>query len=1163
MYNPCPTKMNKIAIKSKTEPIELTEPHVTPNALKVLNSRYLKKDERTGEVIEDPKGMYLRIASAVASAEETDEAVEEWTRTFYNIMATNKFVPNTPTVMNAGCRSGSLSACYLFAVEDSLDKIFDTLKNAAMTQKTGGGVGFAFSRLRPEGDLIKGSGGESPGPLCFIDIYSSSTESIQQGSAGRRGANMAVLSCTHPDLVEFICAKENLDRWNNFNVSVGVTDEWMKNAKERPKDRAKVKNPRTGKYAFLGKSNEGRRRSVIDYISYDEFDVTDGIDTDVEKFWTYGDILDLIIHKAWENAEPGLLFLDRSNETNQVPNLGEYEGTNPCLAKGSLVMTGSGYKRVEEFVIGDKILNADGNSRPIESIEKHENYPVFKVCFSDGSEQVVTEAHQFYAVKKSSMKSEKFFEPICLKDLEVGDCIRVSLGGMPNNQVEDRPEALSDREYGVMLGVVLGDGGWTDGQNKFLSISSHIDEEEWNTHLKSIFGEHKGERHKCSTGEYDKSIRYFYYKSSEAVSILEQSKIKKAKSIHKDIPEEYINSNEEFLSGLIDGLFSTDGNVSLGGSHPLVRFSSGSKDLAIAVKRILGLFNIHGRMYSYERDEHIIDGRKIKGNSLKHEVIISGRDITEFNKRIGLSHPKKKEALMKAAMFARSTNALRSTKIVNIEPFGFEDVYDLYEPVTDTWISEGIVSRGCGEQFLLPYSSCNLGSINLGKYIDNGDFDFTLFREDVKKCVRFLDNVVTVNNYPVPEIREMSDKERRIGLGVMGWADLLFRLGIRYGSDKSFELAGSIAYHLQDAAITESEELVSMEGKEPFGAWEGSRPQIDGLPKRRNSYVSTIAPTGTISIIAGCSGGIEPIFSLAFKRQVMKNKDGVPVVMNEIQNDFLKALKEEGLEEKLDEIVEHCMTHGTIQDCSLVSDEMKNVFVSARDVAPEEHVKMQAAWQQHIDNSVSKTINMPKSATENEVRMAYSLAWETGCKGITVYRDGSREMQPMALSVKKDVAPSPVKLDDVLPSIRVKQSSPFGNMHVNVVRDHDGRVREIFAQVGKAGEVINGDLEAICRLSSLYLRSGGEMERVINQLDGIGTSFQIPSAEGKVMSIADALAKALKKATNVPNQPEADVVTKYADTVFKLQCPSCDEVSVVKSEGCTSCLTPGCGWTAC
>lgn len=498
----------------------------------------------------------------------------------------------------------------------------------------------------------------------------------------------------------------------------------------------------------------------------------------------------------------------------------------------------------------------------------------------------------------------------------------------------------------------------------------------------------------------------------------------------------------------------------------------------------------------------------------------------------------------------------------------------------------------CGEQPLLPYEACNLGSINLAAFFKpRSDEEFTeridwrALRETVELSVRFLDDVVDANNYPTTEIHDATLATRKIGLGVMGFADLLFELGIPYDSEDAIELAERIGCYVRDAAWVASERLAEVRG--PFPTWKGSTWDTQQAGQSmRNAQVTTIAPTGTISIIAGCSSGIEPLFSLAFTRQVL---DGKKLV--EVNPVFAAALRKEFTQDKIDAVVELAAACGSIQDVPEVPAALKAVFRTAHDIAPEWHVRMQAAWQRHTDAAVSKTVNLPADASVQDVEKAYLSAYELKCKGITVYRDGARPLQPMALSavpVKNAPAEAlptparPIRLPEVIPSIRLRQATPFGNMHLHISVDPEtGLEREVFAQLGKGGDLANSDLEAICRLVSLILRSDGDIRTVIDQLEGIGSSLSVPSKDGRIKSLADGLAQALAKylaakqreglqallsgavkSLHPPKPQAAPVQPSQQETLFKIKCPDCDSAGTLAfQEGCLKCHA--CGYSLC
>jgi ribonucleoside-diphosphate reductase alpha chain len=460
----------------------------------------------------------------------------------------------------------------------------------------------------------------------------------------------------------------------------------------------------------------------------------------------------------------------------------------------------------------------------------------------------------------------------------------------------------------------------------------------------------------------------------------------------------------------------------------------------------------------------------------------------------------------------------------------------------------------CGEQPLLPYEACNLGSVNLGLFVRNAcspqaDMDWDRLLDAVLVAVRFLDDVIDANSYPLPEIGRMCKDNRKIGLGVMGFADALFKLGVPYDSEEGVAWGERLMKFVNEQAHQCSEELARQRGC--FPNWQGSVWHTRHNRMMRNAAVTTVAPTGTISIIADCSGGIEPMFSLAFMRNVLRGqvRDERPLV--EVNSTFRDVAQRRGFYS--DALLERIAREGTLAHIPEVPEDVKRVFVCAHDITPEWHMRMQAAFQRHCDSSISKTINFPQHATPGDVEKIYQLAYGLRCKGVTVYRDGCRAHQPMALksdnatapaaeapgpaaheerparpapepapvvndssTVLRDVSPrvEPMDLPEIVSGLRIRQMTPFGNMHVKITVDpRADRELEVFAQLGKGGDVANSDLEAICRMVSLWLRSGGSLRHVIKQLEGIGSSLQIPTRTGRIMSLGDGLACALKKYT--------------------------------------------------
>jgi len=477
----------------------------------------------------------------------------------------------------------------------------------------------------------------------------------------------------------------------------------------------------------------------------------------------------------------------------------------------------------------------------------------------------------------------------------------------------------------------------------------------------------------------------------------------------------------------------------------------------------------------------------------------------------------------------------------------------------------------CGEQPLLPYEACNLGSINLGAFVTDpctpeASINWEALRQTIQLATRFLDNVIDANNYPLPEIESICRANRKIGLGVMGFADALYKLSLAYDSEEGVAQGVRFMRFINDEAHNYSEHLAKARGC--FPNWQGSVWQTKHNRMMRNAAVTTVAPTGTISIIANCSGGIEPMFSLAFIRNVLRDYKQPEKPLIEVNDTFQQVAERGGF--LTDDMLERLAHEGTLHDFADVPEDVKRVFVCAHDISPEWHVRMQAAFQQHCDSSISKTINFPNAASPSDVDAIYRQAFESDCKGVTVYRDGCREHQPMALKEKPGqaqedsaaahaenveatpapipvaaleppkkndkgngakpkrlstpgvkpaaaVSPAPPRIEprdlpEILSGLRIRQMTPFGNMHVKITVDpRNDCEMEVFAQLGKGGDVATSDLEAICRMISLWLRAGGGLRHVVKQLEGIGSSLQIPTRSGRIMSLGDGLATALKK----------------------------------------------------
>ena len=462
----------------------------------------------------------------------------------------------------------------------------------------------------------------------------------------------------------------------------------------------------------------------------------------------------------------------------------------------------------------------------------------------------------------------------------------------------------------------------------------------------------------------------------------------------------------------------------------------------------------------------------------------------------------------------------------------------------------------CGEQPLLPLEACNLGSINLAKYVIESQADPAIDYEGLKDLiwwsVRFLDNTIDMSKYPLSEIDEMVKGNRKIGLGVMGFADMLYQLKIPYNSEKALEIAEEVMSFVQKESHEASRYLTEERGV--FSNFEKSIFQGKEECRYRNATTTTIAPTGTLSIIAGCSSGIEPLFALSFVRRVMDNDE-----LLEVNPYFETVAKEMGFYSH--ELMDRIAKKGSIRDVNEIPEDVREIFVTAHDVNPEWHIRMQAAFQKHTDNAVSKTVNLPMDATIDDVSKVYNLAYKLGCKGVTIYRDGSKENQVLSFDDKKKKTASSmadVKIrPETLEGFTTKMVTGLGNLYVTVT-EYEGEPFEIFATIGKSGRSTTAKTEAIGRLVSLALRSGIKVERIVEQLKGIGGEHPVFQKDGLVLSIPDAIARVLEN--RYLKNKDYKKRYKHEKSLLGETCPECGQ-TISFEEGCITCHF--CGFTKC
>jgi ribonucleoside-diphosphate reductase alpha chain len=1128
-------------------------------AVRVLRERYLWKKD--GAYLEDEDGLCWRVATAVAQAETNYGGdVYAVASQFYEVLVTGKFLANSPTLMNAGKDNGlQLSACFVIPVEDTIEGIFDAVKYAAIIHKSGGGTGFSFSRLRPEGSTVGTSQGVASGPVSFMRIFDAATEQVKQGGT-RRGANMGILRVDHPDVEKFITCK--LDGGvTNFNISVAATDAFMQAVKDDT-----------------------------------DYDLIDPHSQEVMGQKRARDIWDQIVDAAWRSGDPGFVFIDRANnsKSNPTPTIELLEATNPCVTGDTLVYTADGLHRIDELVARDVAPNVTLDARLMDGIYGPATVPfvtgtkpVYRLTTNEGYEVRLTEDHRVLTKKRGW---------VAARDLAKGDKIHLlnHKGGfgsegaeaegrvigwlIGDGHIKERDQAGNPMAYlefwGNDRGLASDFAGYVNGM-----VPPHLTKRESPIGVMNI-----EDRDLSRIG----STRL-------ATMVQEGFGITRATKI-AGLPAKAFQMSEAFQRGLLQALFTTDGTVTGTAEKGVtVRLTSISTALLKDVQRMLLNFGVASRIYTERHKERAVTIRERTYQAhADHDLVIGKENVLRFADEIGFMGEAKRNTLNRALATYGKRGPYRESffaTFADLVSEGEEIVYDLTEPITHSFIANGLVLHNCGEQWLGPFDACNLGSINLAattKRVDETVFlDWEELERVTRLTVRFLDDVIDVNPLPLPQIQEKVRANRRIGLGVMGWADLLFLLNIPYDSDDALALGTEIMAKIEEWGWDASRTLAEERG--PFPNFAESI-FADGPPVR-NGTVTTVAPTGSISILADCSSGIEPIFALAFQHRVKQGKEYR--ILNFVNPIFKAEMERRGLWS--DELERHLIATGSVKGAPGIPEEIQKVYVTAQEISPEWHVRQQAAWQKHVDNSISKTVNLPNDATHADVAEAYLSAYDTGCKGITVFRDGCKSEQVLNIGVKETsseaaapaeaipapvgtgtAAPAPMTLATIKPRPDVvrgytrKLTAPEGKVFITINSDGDGPL-EVFATVGRAGTDIEAMADGMGRLISLTLRLPSTLSQaerakaVAENLRGIGGSRTVGFGPAQIRSLPDAIGKAIamhfgEAVTNGHTAAASGETVEHKPSGNL--CPQCgSSTAFVLEEGCKKCHA--CGYSEC
>ncbi len=1085
-------------------------------------------------------------------------------------------------------------------------------------------TGFAFSRLRPGGSVVRTTGGVASGPVSFLRVFNAATESIKQGGT-RRGANMGILRVDHPDVMEFIRCKAELDDQNgpvfeeiapllpddnarshfktllldrqisNFNISVAITDKFMEALKTES-----------------------------------DFDLIDPSTKEVYGKLNSKEVFDEIVDRAWHTGDPGLIFIDRINNSpaNPAPELETIESTNPCVTADTWIQTSQGSKQVQELIGTPFFARVDGK----DYLSEPEGF------FKTGEKEVIKlETFEGYSLRLTSnhlIKKAVLDNPRALKyewceagSLKPGDYVVLN-----NHRQNADWKGQYNYQEGYLTGLLVGDGT-LKSDKAVLSVWNYPVRDGAQSVMQFAMDSALSMPHRSdfsgwmtlpARNEYRMSLGYIKQLAHNLGMF----------PGHKTITPEVEKTSSDFYKGFLRGFFDADGSVQLG-TQGRINVRLAQSDLACleAVQRMLLRLGIVSKIYQNRR----VAGTKLlpdgKGGhkeypvKAQHELVISRDNLDVFNEVIGFANSDKSALLTKLLKSHSKRGRYNEKFVAQVKVMDFEakmDVYDVQIPGINAFDANGIIAHNCGEQPLAPWDACNLGSINLGKFIlpDQSDVDWDQLRRVTRQAVHFLDNVVQTNPYTLEPIYEEVHRNRRIGLGVMGWADLLFRLKIAYDSDEAIALAEKVMKFINDEGHKMSEELAEVRG--PFPNWAHSiyKQSLPGDPVRngkplRNGTVTTIAPTGTISIIGDCSSGIEPVFALAYIHRAKGAGDKMRF-LTIANKTFTEIAQREGFWSE--DLAQKVMEHGSVKGLDdVVPEQWQKVFTTAPLIHPDWHVKMQSAFQKNVDNGVSKTINLPNDATHEDVRRAYMMAWETGCMGITVYRDGSKTTQ--VLNVSSTLKPaaaestaesasqdSVVSRPMILRGRTYKIQTPVGEGFITINRDEKDQPFEVFITVGKGGMHTMADAEAIGRLISLSLkisRSSGDVDpktiaqKISSQLRGIGGASHIGFGKNRVMSLADAVAKAIAEdlaisesgssvspaetaapeplPLNLTEQTETsskgltdDVVAQQLPAISAASsgvmagadlCPECGQATFVREDGCQKCYS--CGYSKC
>ncbi len=1138
-------------------------------AEKVFLDRYTLKDKKGGPLENKPEQMWRRVARGVAEAEEKNKK-RFWEKKFYQAMADFKYVPGGRILAGAGTGyQVTYYNCFVIpSPKDSRDGILETLKRMVEIMAHGGGVGINISSLRPRGFRVRKVNGFSSGPVNWAELFSVATKDIIQQGGSRRGALMLMLWDWHPDIMEFITVKQNLAKINGANLSVAVSDQFME-AVRKDKDWNLVFPVVTSK-----KYDQEWNGDLVAWQKA-------GGKVEVAKTIKARKLWDLIAASAWRSAEPGVVFMERYNKFHNNWYWNRINCVNPCVTGETLVNTTKGLKTISELYQNQLPFRVVVNGKDYLSsaVKLTGIKPVYKLTTKEGYTLRLTKDHEVYTTQGKKPAGS----------LKRGEKILLSYGGKFGQK--------GTYEQGLVLGWLVGDGAM---KKKTAALYFYHEEKRELAPRFASFVQQMVTSEGLTSREYKIAPQYVEAENKAVIESVRLFRIIKRYGLtHENkyqVPENVWEGSQALQTGFLKALFSADGTVVGTNSKGLsVRLTSVSLSLLTDVQRLLLNLGIVSKLYQNRRPamNRLLPngkgGHKLYPCQAYHELVISKNHLSLYANLIGFLQIKKQEKLegllsnYRRGPYQQEYQATFSKLVKD----STEKVYDITVEDIHQFSANGLLVSNCGEEGLPPWGVCNLGSINLSALVKQpkgfkkpGKFDFKTLKETVKTAVRFQDNVVQSDTYIFEGIKKIQlEGERRIGLGTMGLGDTLIKMQLRYGSEKSLKLVDKIYRTIRDAAYEASADLAKEKGFFPkFDKklyLKGKFIQL--LPDKiknkisqqgiRNSLLLMQAPTGSTSLMAGTTSGIEPVYEFEFVR---RDRLGEHIIRHPL---YAQWLKEQGI----------------------VNGEVKAVkrpdyFVTANNLSPEDHVKVQAVIQKYVDASISKTVNAPNSHTVEEVKKVYNLAYDLGLKGIAYMRDGSR---PGVLSRESDVSKKepasqkPTLSYEIMPRpVMIKGATyqidtPVGRAFITINTDENGEPFEVFVNIGKAGTDVFAMAEGLGRVISTLLRLNSplsgkkKLNLVIEQLNGIGGAKTLGFGDKKIRSLPDAVAKVLGKhfALNVNNgNGEVKKITETKqESLLTLEaeaprsnfdiCPQCGVASFAYEEGCKKCYS--CGYSEC